>query len=202
MRVLATTTLALAALMALPQPAAAQADPCAGRLDPLRIVECLRPGGISGAARGIRPAATPPQAVSNRTQGAVATPAAPPPVAAGIRNAPPVSAVDLSVPFAFDSAELTPQVRDQLGALATALKDPALAGTRFRIAGHTDAQGADDYNQALSERRAEAARRFLVDQGVEAARLTAMGFGRRELYDAANPTAATNRRVQVVRVEN
>lgn len=199
MRVLATTVFALAALMALPQPAAAQSDPCAGRLDPLRIVDCLRPGGISGAARGIRPAATPPQAVSNRTPGAVA---APPPVAAGIRNAPPVSAVDLSVPFAFDSAELTAPVRDQLGALATALKDPALAGTRFRIAGHTDAQGGDEYNQALSERRAEAARRFLVDQGVDAARLTAMGFGRRELYDAANPTAATNRRVQVVRVEN
>lgn len=198
MRVLATTVFALAALMALPSPAAAQADPCAGRLDPLRIVDCLRPGGISGASRGIRPAATPPQAVSNRTPGAA--PAAP--VAAGIRNAPPASAVDLSVPFGFDSAELTAPVRDQLGALATALKDPALAGTRFRIAGHTDAQGGDEYNQALSERRAEAARRFLIDQGVEAARLTAMGFGRRELYDAANPTAATNRRVQVVRVEN
>ena len=201
MRAPTLTGLFLAALVTLPNPAAAQADPCAGRLDPLRIVDCLRPGGISGAARGIRPAATPPQAVSNRTPGAAPS-AAPPPVAAGIRNAPPVSAVDLSVPFAFDSAELTAPVREQLGALATALKDPALAGTRFRIAGHTDAQGGDEYNQALSERRAEAARRFLVDQGVEAARLSAMGFGRRDLYDPANPTAAANRRVQVVRVEN
>jgi len=202
MRTLIPTAI-LAALAFAPQPAAAQVDPCAGRLDPARIVDCLRPGGIGGAARGIRPAPGAPQAAANRPAPAAAgAPAAPPPVAAGIRQSPPASAVDLSVPFGFDSAELTAQGSAALGALATALKDPALAGARFRIAGHTDAQGSDAYNQALSERRAEAARRFLVDQGVDAARLAAVGFGRRELYDPANPLAASNRRVQVVRLEN
>lgn len=179
---------ALAAWAVLPGPAAAQADPCAGGLDPARIIECLRPGGISGPMRGIRPAGAPPaQAVLPRT--------APP--------APPVSSVDLTVPFGFDSAELTPQGVAALAALGTALKDPALSGARFRIAGHTDAKGSDSYNQALSERRAEAARRYLVETaGVEAGRLSAVGFGRRQLYDKADPYAASNRRVQVIRVEN
>ncbi len=117
---------------------------------------------------------------------------------------PPVtSSVDLSVPFGFDSAELTPQGAAVLTALGTALKNPTLAGAKFRIAGHTDAKGSDGYNEALSLRRAEAARRFLVEQGgVDPARLSAIGFGRRQLYDAANPAAASNRRVQVIRLEN
>jgi len=173
---------ALAAVVAMAPPAAAQVDPCAGGLDPARIIECLRPGGISGATRGIRPSQAP--------------------AAAPVRPAP-VSSVDLTVPFAFDSAELTGQGTAALTALGTALKDPALAGARFRIAGHTDAKGSDAYNQALSERRAEAARRFLVERaGVDPARLAAIGYGRRELYDAADPTAASNRRVQVIRLEN
>jgi len=175
---------ALAAVVAMAPQAAAQVDPCAGELDPARIIECLRPGGISGVTRGIRPSQAP-----------AASPVRPTPA--------PVSSVDLTVPFAFDSAELTGQGTAALTALGTALKDPALAGARFRIAGHTDAKGSDAYNQALSERRAEAARRFLVERGgVDPARLAAVGYGRRELYDAADPTAASNRRVQVIRLEN
>ncbi len=183
---------ALAVLAALPGPAAAQADPCAGGLDPARIIECLRPGGITSTTRGIRPAGAVP-----------AQPAAAAPVMRRHPPPPPVSSVDLTVPFAFDSAELTPQGTAALAALGTALKDPSLATARFRIAGHTDAKGTDAYNQALSERRAEAARRYLVEQaGVDPTRLAAIGFGRRELYDAKNPYAASNRRVQVIRLEN
>jgi len=117
--------------------------------------------------------------------------------------AQPSSSVDLSVPFAFDSGELTPQGSAALTALGTALKDPSLSTAKFRIAGHTDGKGADAYNQALSERRGEVARRFLVDRGgVDPARLSAIGFGPRQLYDAGNPAAAANRRVQVIRLEN
>ena len=181
---------ALAAWAVLPGPAAAQADPCAGRLSPTQMVECLRPGGINSTMRGIRPAGAVP------AQPGTVLPRTAPPL-------PPVSAVDLTVPFAFDSAQLTPQGTAALAALGTALKDPALSGARFRIAGHTDVKGSDSYNQALSERRAEAARRYLVETaGVEAGRLSAVGFGRRQLYDKADPYAASNRRVQVIRVEN
>ncbi len=187
MRGIAVLT-ALAGLVAIVPPAVAQVDPCAGGLDPARIIECLRPGGITATTRGIRPAQVPAvRPAPSQSPG--------PPVAE--------SSVDLSVPFAFDSAELTEQGTAALTALGTALKDPALVGARFRIAGHTDAKGTDAYNQALSERRAEAARRFLVERaGVDPARLMAVGFGRRQLYDGANPTAASNRRVQVIRLEN
>lgn len=195
MRGLALLT-AVAAFAAMAPSAARAADPCAGQLDPARIIECLRPGGISGATRGIRPAQAP---VTRPAPAPAAAPAPAPAPAAAVAE----SSVDLTVPFAFDSAELTAQGQAALAALGAALRDPALAGARFRIAGHTDAKGTDAYNQALSERRAEAARRFLVEQaGVEAARLSAIGFGRRQLYDVANPYAAANRRVQVIRVEN
>ncbi len=179
MRGLALLTV-LAALVGLPPPAIAQMDPCAGGLNPARIIECLRPGGITSTTRGIRPSLPRPPAAQ-----------------------PATSSVDLTVLFGFDSAELTPQGTAALAALGVALRDPSLVAAKFRIAGHTDAKGTDEYNQALSERRAEAARRYLVEQGgVDPARLSAIGFGRRQLYDAANPAAAANRRVQVIRLEN
>ena len=213
MRRLALLTV-LAALIAPAPPALAQVDRCAGALDPARIIECLRPGGINSTTRGIRPsaaaapAATPAPAASVAATPAPAARAAPAPAPAAVAVAPPAAAqpsssVDLSVPFAFDSAELTPQGSAALTALGTALKDPSLSTAKFRIAGHTDGKGADAYNQALSERRGEVARRFLVDRGgVDPARLSAIGFGPRQLYDAGNPAAAANRRVQVIRLEN
>lgn len=183
----------LASLAAGSDPANAQVDPCAGGLDPARIIDCLRPGGISSTIRGIRPSAA---LVAVAPSGAV--------VPGRAAMSPPVtSSVDLSVTFGFDSAELTPQGATVLSALGTALQDPALAGAKLRVAGHTDAKGSDGYNETLSLRRAEAARRFLVEQGgVDPARLSAIGFGRRQLYDAANPGAAANRWVQVIRFEN
>lgn len=70
---------------------------------------------------------------------------------------------------------------------------------RFLIAGHTDSDGGDDYNQDLSERRATTVIRWLVDNGIDAARLDGAGFG--ETRPAApNDTItgkALNRRVQL-----
>ncbi len=70
---------------------------------------------------------------------------------------------------------------------------------RFRIAGHTDSDGGDSYNQNLSERRAGQVIRWLVDNGIDAARLERAGFG--ETQPAApNDTEsgkALNRRVQL-----
>jgi flagellar motor protein MotB len=69
------------------------------------------------------------------------------------------------------------------------------------IVGHTDAVGAPDYNQTLSERRAGLVRRFFIDNfGVEAARLSTLGLGEQEPI-ASNATAAgrrANRRVEVL----
>jgi OOP family OmpA-OmpF porin len=110
-----------------------------------------------------------------------------------------VPAINLSISFEFDSARLTPEGSVLVGNLGRALKDPRLTGQKFRIEGHTDGRGSDTYNQALSERRADAVRHELVTlHGVEASRIEAIGFGKLRLLDAANPEAAVNRRVQVI----
>jgi len=71
--------------------------------------------------------------------------------------------------------------------------------TRIMIAGHTDGDGSEAFNQDLSVRRAEAVRSALVSQGVSSSRITTMGFGETQPV-ADNNTAAgkqLNRRVVV-----
>jgi outer membrane protein OmpA-like peptidoglycan-associated protein len=65
--------------------------------------------------------------------------------------------------------------------------------------GHTDAQGAAEYNQGLSERRAESATNYLAERGIDSGRLTSVGRGETEPV-ASNETAEgrqQNRRVEV-----
>jgi outer membrane protein OmpA-like peptidoglycan-associated protein len=105
---------------------------------------------------------------------------------------------DLRVTFAFGSADLTPQARAQLDELAQALKTDALSSFRFRVSGHTDAVGSDEYNEWLSQERAGSVVSYLASQhGVESQRLQAIGFGEREMADAQNPQSGVNRRVEI-----
>ena len=113
-------------------------------------------------------------------------------------NAPPPS-IDLHIPFDFNSDQLTPDAIVVLRRLGEALKDPSFANSRFRIAGHTDAKGTAEYNQKLSERRAQAVRNYLVFQyDIDAGRLDVVGFGLSQLADPAHPEDGINRRVQIV----
>jgi outer membrane protein OmpA-like peptidoglycan-associated protein len=72
-----------------------------------------------------------------------------------------------------------------------------------QIVGYTDSVGSNDYNQALSERRADAVKAYLVDRGVTSSRLSASGQGERSpIGDNASDTGrAQNRRVEVT-IEN
>jgi len=112
------------------------------------------------------------------------------------------SSVDLDVKFEFDSAELTPQAETVLAELAVAMNDPKFIDSPFRIEGHTDAVGSDEYNLGLSDRRAASVRSFLVSQGVGAGRLQSEGRGERQLLDPNNPTSGVNRRVRVVNLDS
>lgn len=99
--------------------------------------------------------------------------------------------------FGSGSANLTAQAQASLRALAGQLRGGAGA---ISIEGHTDSQGADAANQALSQRRAEAVRRVLEDAGLPSARLSAGGRGESAPV-ADNATAegrARNRRVEII----
>jgi outer membrane protein OmpA-like peptidoglycan-associated protein len=103
---------------------------------------------------------------------------------------------DRTVNFAFNSAELTPDARRELDKVAAVLRDSSIEKYSIVIHGHTDAIGSADYNQLLSERRAEAARQYFITQhGIDPRRLTAKGHGKSQLL-TAGPTDEANRRVQ------
>ena len=101
------------------------------------------------------------------------------------------------VNFHHDSARLTDGSMAKLDdAVRILVRHPELV---VEIAGHTDSQGAADYNQDLSQRRANAVRDYLIKHGANAARLTAMGYGEAEPV-ADNGTRdgrAMNRRVEL-----
>ncbi|WP_223639684.1 OmpA family protein [Corallococcus sp. EGB] len=102
-----------------------------------------------------------------------------------------------SVLFATNATELLPAARDRLSDVATALKQ---SNSPLLIEGHTDARGSAEYNDQLSERRAESVKNFLVNQGVPADRIEIRGMGKSRPV-ASNSTAegrANNRRVEIV----
>ena len=109
-------------------------------------------------------------------------------------------AVDLhDIYFEFDSATISPAAMPQLRELGAALADPRLAGASFTIGGHTDATGSDTYNSRLSERRAEAVRRFLAENYmIPSTNLHAVGYGKHQPKNKADVFAAENRRVEIV----
>ncbi|HEV7912662.1 MAG TPA: OmpA family protein [Albitalea sp.] len=104
-----------------------------------------------------------------------------------------VSALSLPVQFAFDSADVLPSARHQLDALAEGIRMlPAIQAVV--IEGHTDSAGTDAYNEQLSQRRAQAVKRYLVAaHGIEPSRLRAVGMGE---YAPLSAVASENRRVQ------
>lgn len=103
--------------------------------------------------------------------------------------------------FSFDSAELRPESAHLVREIAQMLRDNA--EWKMQIAGHTDSAGGPDYNNGLSERRAEAVRLALVEHGVEAWRLRSEGRGE-DQPKADNDTLAgraINRRVEFRRLD-
>lgn len=99
--------------------------------------------------------------------------------------------------FELDSAVIEVDSHGLLDALAATLKaHPEL--TKIRVEGHTDQQGAAEYNQKLSDARAAAVRDYLVQAGVAGDRLESAGYGETQLVDRAENEDAyeKNRRVE------
>lgn len=111
--------------------------------------------------------------------------------------------IDLEITFGYNSATISPQAKPAVEALGKALSSNELKGSTFVIAGHTDGVGGDAYNQDLSERRADAIKRYLTETyGLAGADLVTVGYGKSKPKDAAAPMDPANRRVQVVNMAN
>jgi outer membrane protein OmpA-like peptidoglycan-associated protein len=107
--------------------------------------------------------------------------------------------IALGITFQYNSAELSFATTQQLTQLGRALASPALKGGVFLIAGHTDAKGSDLYTLELSQRRADAVKRFLMENfGIPDENLVTVGYGKRQLKNTADPFAAENRRIEIV----
>jgi outer membrane protein OmpA-like peptidoglycan-associated protein len=106
--------------------------------------------------------------------------------------------IHFAINFALNSTAFDADAVRVLGELGEALRHRELRPYKFEIAGHTDAVGSAGYNQRLSERRANAVRRYLMENfGIETSRLRAIGYGESRLLDEARPTSGVNRRVQI-----
>jgi peptidoglycan-associated lipoprotein len=82
---------------------------------------------------------------------------------------------NVSVFFEFDSSTLTSEAKDRLSAVGSVLaKYPEL---KVRIEGNCDERGSEQYNLALGQRRADAAKRYLISMGAHDRQLTAISFG-------------------------
>ena len=102
--------------------------------------------------------------------------------------------------FVQGKADLSESAKFVLHDLAKIMqKNPQV---RLRLEGHTSAEGDADFNQKLSEARAQAAVTFLVEhEGIDASRLEAVGKGSTELKNTADPMASENRRTEFIVLE-
>jgi peptidoglycan-associated lipoprotein len=99
--------------------------------------------------------------------------------------------------YDLDKADIRTDAAVELNKLVKILKDnPSI---RIELSSHTDARATDAYNDALSQRRAESAVAYLVSQGIEASRMVAKGYGKRQLIIENAQTEEehqTNRRTE------
>lgn len=201
--------LSLVALAALAIPLAGGAFAQGNPTTADQIIEGLRPR--SGATRGLRSVPSTSEGLRAVPSDAGATTPGAKPAAgdAVTRTAPPPPpdyrpSVNLTVQFATGSAELTPAARRSLNDLGRALSSHELADYRFLIEGHTDTVGSRAYNLDLSERRAQAARQYLIENfGIDASRLEAVGRGEDDLLIRTpdQTPEARNRRVRIVNLD-
>lgn len=108
--------------------------------------------------------------------------------------------IDLNIQFALGSDHILEAAANQLGVLAEAMQSPRLSEYDFMLIGHTDAQGTADYNQGLSQQRAESVKAYLLQHAALTGRLQAQGKGETQLLAKLAPNDARHRRVEVIAI--
>jgi len=100
--------------------------------------------------------------------------------------------------FDFNKYTLKTEAREKLAKVSGILL--AYPGLKLQVEGYTDNIGSDEYNQKLSEQRADGVREYLVSQNVQESNVSATGYGKRDPIadNSTNAGRAQNRRVQLV----
>jgi peptidoglycan-associated lipoprotein len=153
----------------------------------------------SGCAR--KAAEAPPQPPAAPPQQPAPTPT-PPPTEQPPPTPAPTSTLSSSdfqpAFFDLDSYTLRDDARSALDANSRLLRDNA--GTKIVIEGHCDERGTVEYNQALGERRAQAARDYLARAGVAGGRMQVVSYGKERPFDPGHDESAwaKNRRAHFV----
>jgi OOP family OmpA-OmpF porin len=101
--------------------------------------------------------------------------------------------------FAFDSAELKPEMMAELDSVVARVQG-SKGNEMLQVVGHTDSTGPEAYNQGLSERRAQAAADYMASQGIDASMMTVKGMGESAPVadNASREGRAMNRRVEIL----
>ena len=111
--------------------------------------------------------------------------------------------IDIAIFFDYNSDVIGPKAVGAVNELGVALLSPALKGSTILLNGHTDAAGNPDYNLALSHRRAQSVRTYLIHTfKIPEDRLLVAGFGFERLKLPDQPLSGENRRVEVVNTSN
>ena len=137
-----------------------------------------------------------PPATQTENAGA-GSPADAPEIRSGLPDAVDSSVV-ARVYFSFDSVSVSNESGAKLREIAERMN--ADATLTIRLEGHADERGTTQYNLALSDRRAEAVARYLVDLGVQRSRMTTTGFGEEKPLATGHDESSweKNRRVDVL----
>lgn len=165
-----------------------------GKTRGLELITIDDPGaGTSAAETGASVTATAQPSPTDPNEPLAATGETVQPVVFGQLD--PDLQVNLQINFGFDSAALADTEKPKLQKICQAMQQSKVQ--LFRIVGHTDTAGTDEYNERLSVLRAKEVVRYLVeDCGIPAARLETMGMGERFPFNEQDPQADENRRVE------
>lgn len=153
---------------------------------PQNVLEALTPQPSHGGSRSLK--VSPDGSTPSSTAIAQQQPAKKP-------------SASLLITFETNSAVLHPRSKEQLDVVAAALRNDRLKDFSFDVEGHADPRGSSEGNRALSQRRAESVRSYLVGtHGVAESRLRAVGKGDGELLNTRDIAAPENRRVTIVTI--
>ena len=99
--------------------------------------------------------------------------------------------------YDYDKWDIRPDAEPTLNRLADVLKqNPAI---RIQLGSHTDCRGNDNYNEDLSQKRAQSAVNYLISKGIDAGRLSALGYGETQPADACACTRCSETQHQANR---